>query len=163
MNTYHNIRIAAAIIVRPDGKTLLVRKRGTTAFMQAGGKIEQDETPQTALCRELGEELGLDLVEDEAKYIGRFHAPAANEPGWTIEAEVFEVDVNGEIKNAAEIEEIIWVDPRLPNCLCLAPLTRDHILPLCARTNFKTSGYPGRKNPTLAIRHPSSVHRNTSE
>jgi len=34
------IRIAAAVLIGPDGRTLLVRKRGTEAFMQPGGKIE---------------------------------------------------------------------------------------------------------------------------
>jgi len=53
------IRIAAAVIVRPDGMTLLVRKRGTSAFMQPGGKIEPGETPEQALSRELSEEIGV--------------------------------------------------------------------------------------------------------
>jgi len=34
-----DLRIAAALLVREDGCTLLVRKRGTTSFMQPGGKI----------------------------------------------------------------------------------------------------------------------------
>lgn len=33
---------------------LVVRKRGTKTFMQAGGKIEAAETPYDALARELG-------------------------------------------------------------------------------------------------------------
>ena len=39
------IRIAAALLIGPDGRTLLVRKRGTEAFMQPGGKIEAHEQP----------------------------------------------------------------------------------------------------------------------
>ncbi|EPM86442.1 NUDIX hydrolase, partial [Pseudomonas syringae pv. actinidiae ICMP 18804] len=34
------INIAAALLIGADGRTLLVRKRGTQAFMQPGGKIE---------------------------------------------------------------------------------------------------------------------------
>ena len=55
------IHIAAALLVGPDGRTLLVRKAGTTAFMQPGGKIEPGETPEQALVREIAEELGLTL------------------------------------------------------------------------------------------------------
>lgn len=34
------IRIAAALLVRNDGRTLLVRKRGSASFIQPGGKID---------------------------------------------------------------------------------------------------------------------------
>ena len=69
--TARTIRIAAAIIRDDGGRLLLVRKRGTKAFMQAGGKIEPGELPAAALARELREELG--IVVD---------AGAENEPRW---------------------------------------------------------------------------------
>ena len=47
------IRIAAALLIGSDGQTLLVRKRGTQAFMQPGGKIDAGEQPVEALAREL--------------------------------------------------------------------------------------------------------------
>ncbi|ANI79720.1 MULTISPECIES: NUDIX domain-containing protein [Sphingobium] len=52
------IRIAAALIDSDRGRMLLVRKAGTPWFMQAGGKIEESETPFPAPQRELLEELG---------------------------------------------------------------------------------------------------------
>ena len=39
------IRIVAAVVADERGRLLLVRKRGTTAFMQPGGKPEAGETP----------------------------------------------------------------------------------------------------------------------
>ena len=50
------LRIAAAMLVRADGRTLLVRKRHTTTFMQPGCKIDAGETAPLALVRELKEE-----------------------------------------------------------------------------------------------------------
>jgi 8-oxo-dGTP pyrophosphatase MutT (NUDIX family) len=50
-----SIRIAAGLIVDHAGRVLLVRKRGTQTFMQAGGKIEPHESPVEALARELEE------------------------------------------------------------------------------------------------------------
>ena len=61
------ITIAAALLIAPDGKTLLVRKRGTQAFMQPGGKIEPGEAAAMALARELKEELGLSLIRNRPR------------------------------------------------------------------------------------------------
>jgi 8-oxo-dGTP pyrophosphatase MutT (NUDIX family) len=136
------IRIAAAIVNRADGMTLLVRKRGTAAFMQPGGKIERDEEPVLALCRELAEELGLSPDPAETEYLGRYSAPAAHEPGCMVEADIFRVDVKAPVTPAAEIEEIAWVDPKHPGALALAPLTREQVLPLLtssAQSSGKTN------------------------
>src|SRR5476649_797024 len=85
------IRIAAALLIGSDGQTLLVRKRGTQAFMQPGGKIDAGEQPAEALARELHEELGLRIDPVAAVYLGQFSAPAANEPGFVVQAELFQV------------------------------------------------------------------------
>ncbi|MFJ2320360.1 NUDIX domain-containing protein [Pseudomonas sp. NPDC087817] len=123
------IRIAAALLVRADGQTLLVRKRGTTAFMQPGGKIEAHELPVHALARELEEELGLAIDPAQAAFLGQFSAPAANEPGFIVQAEIFQLSIDAEVSPAAEIEEVIWIDPTTDPAVVLAPLTRDLILP----------------------------------
>lgn len=123
------IRIAAAAILRADGATLLVRKRGTSAFMQPGGKIDGDETPVNALCRELFEELALSIRPEEAEYLGKFSAPAANEPGCLVIAEMFRIHLNDNVEAQAEIEEVRWVYPDSQNLIDLAPLTRDLVLP----------------------------------
>ncbi|AFJ54995.1 MAG: DNA mismatch repair protein MutT [Pseudomonadales bacterium RIFCSPLOWO2_12_60_38] len=124
------IRIAAAILIDQAGQTLLVRKRGTQAFMQPGGKIDAGEQPVQALARELYEELNLHIKVEDATYLGQFSAPAANEPGFTVQAELFQVQIDVAVMPAAEIEEIRWIDPSGDGGLQLAPLTRDTILPL---------------------------------
>jgi 8-oxo-dGTP pyrophosphatase MutT (NUDIX family) len=123
------IRIAAALLIGPDGRTLLVRKRGTQAFMQPGGKIEVHEQPVTALARELEEELGLRIDPAQATWLGKFCAPAANEPGFVVEAELFQLNISAHVAPAAEIEEVLWIDPAIDGDRVLAPLTRDLILP----------------------------------
>src|SRR4051812_7850723 len=85
------IRIAAALIDDGRGRILLVRKAGSRWFMLAGGKIEPGETPVSALRRELQEEIGLSIEEGDARYLGRFTAPAANEPDYIVEADIFHV------------------------------------------------------------------------
>lgn len=120
------IRIAAAVIRDGHGNILLVRKRGTHAFMQPGGKIEADEQPVNALARELLEELGITM--SRSSYIGRFSAPAANEPDAEVCAELFEVETEQEPVPGAEIEEMIWLAPDRHESIRLAPLSRDIVL-----------------------------------
>jgi 8-oxo-dGTP pyrophosphatase MutT (NUDIX family) len=122
------IRIAAAVIVDAEGRTLLVRKRGTRAFMQAGGKLSEGETAAMALEREIREELGCGVRL--CRPLGLARAAAAKEEGWTVEAELFAVELTGDVQPAAEIEEILWCEPAGAATLTLAPLTRDHVLSL---------------------------------
>jgi len=131
MSTIH---IAAALLLNAQGQTLLVRKRGTTAFMQPGGKIEAHELPVHALARELEEELGLQIDPPQATFLNSFSAPAANEPGFIVHAEIFQLTIDCDVCPAAEIEEVIWIDPATDPALELAPLTREHILPFYRRS-----------------------------
>jgi 8-oxo-dGTP diphosphatase len=124
------IRIAAALIDDDAGRLLLVRKAGTPWFMQAGGKIEDGESALAALRRELCEEIGLSLIDKDTRYVGRFSASAANEPNHIVEAEVFHVRVQHDPVTRSEIEEAVWVSPSMAETMPLAPLTRNHILPL---------------------------------
>ena len=124
------LRVAAAIISDADGRTLLVRKRGSSTFMQAGGKIERGESAVDALSRELLEEVGLELDLGATEYLGSFRADAANEPGTVIRAEVFALTTTADLVASDEIEELMWIDTDEPAGVQLAPLTRDTILPL---------------------------------
>jgi 8-oxo-dGTP diphosphatase len=124
------ISVVAALVRDDSGRVLLVRKRGTAAFMQPGGKRDAGECDVAALSRELTEELGCYLVENSARSLGLFECVSANEPGFRVRAAVYAVDVEGAIAPKAEIEEVVWVDPHAPPDLHFAPLTRDHVLPL---------------------------------
>lgn len=100
--------------------------------MQPGGKIEPGEAPDAALVRELREELGLEVDAGRLTPLGRFNAPAANELGRIVEADLYRLVVAEEVRPAAEIEEIAWIEPSETSDRILAPLTRDHVLPLHA-------------------------------
>ena len=127
------VRIVAAVIRDTTGRVLLVRKRGSDTFIQPGGKREAGETALDTLARELSEELGVTLQPDSALALGHFSDAAVHETGYQVEAEVFACAVEGMPQASAEIEALTWVDPSaLPPALCIAPLSRNHILPRVA-------------------------------
>jgi len=125
------IRIVAAVITDTAGRVLLVRKRGTTAYMQPGGKPEVSETPIEALSRELLEELGCTIAPKVSR-LGIFSAPAANEPDTIVEADLYRVELIGLPRPMEEIAELRWIDPLHPGGVVIAPLTRDCVLPALA-------------------------------
>jgi len=91
------IKVVAALIRDGAGRVLLVRKRGTSAFMQPGGKHDPGEDDIAALSREIAEELGCRVVRDSIRPLGAFDAPAANEPGWRVQASLYGIEVIGDI------------------------------------------------------------------
>lgn len=128
--TPRSIHVSAAVIVNDRDELLLVRKAGTTAFMQPGGKPEAGETPSETLSRELLEELGIAVEEGELRALGSFTAAAANEPGFLVVADVFVADIGGQVPEiGAEIEELRWVTAADAERLEIAPLARDNFLP----------------------------------
>lgn len=124
------LRLAAAIVTDPAGRNLLVRKAGTSVFMQPGGKIEPGESALTALTRELSEELGIEIDQGETEYIGSFRAEAANEENTIVRAEVFYLSTAAPVAASGEIEELLWIEHVDDIAVEIAPLTRESLLPL---------------------------------
>lgn len=126
-----DIHVSAAIITDRDGRVLVVRKTGTTRFMQPGGKPELGETPARTLLRELEEELALRVPEEALHPLGTFVSAAANEPGHRVIAEAFSLAAEPhDVVVQAELAELRWITPDDVPGLPLAPLSTEHLLPL---------------------------------
>lgn len=114
-----------------DDRVLVVRKQGTTRFMQPGGKPEAGENPAQTLARELDEELGLKVDEAGLRPLGQFISAAANEPGHRVVADAFALTIDSDaVSVQAEIAELRWITPADIDSLPLAPLSVEHLLPL---------------------------------
>ena len=109
----------------------MVRKRGTSMWMNPGGKPEASETARECGAREVAEELGLHLDPARLIPLGEHRAQAANEPGFTVVSQCFRwPEAVSDAHAAAEIEALRWVTPEDLGDPTLAPLFVNAISPL---------------------------------
>lgn len=126
-----DIHVSAAVIVDEAGRVLVVRKQGTTMFMQPGGKPESGESAAQTLIREIEEELGVVLDEAALRPLGTFVSAAANEPGHRVVAEAFSTSIDpATVTVQAELAELRWITRADVGTLPLAPLSLEHLLPI---------------------------------
>ena len=94
-------RRRATLVMRRDGRILLVRDRGRSSYGLPGGGIEDGELPIVAAARELHEETGLEATS--IRYLFSF------EGKYNIHS-VYEVEADGEAAIRGEIDWYIWWD-----------------------------------------------------
>ncbi|MBF6672676.1 MULTISPECIES: NUDIX hydrolase [Glutamicibacter] len=125
-----NLTISAVCLINNQGQILLVRKRGTSKFMQPGGKPEFGESPLQTVIREIHEELGIQFAAEDLDFNGVWVGPAANEDQTSIHASLFTAHYDGTLSPLAELEELLWIMPEdAMKRDDLAPLLREHVLP----------------------------------
>lgn len=107
------IRVSAVLITDDDGRVLMVRKRGTSRFLNPGGKPEPGEEPAQCAARELAEETGIHIPAGDLIPLGQVREAAANEPGHVVVADIFRAPhpISVLPRPRAEIEEVRFVDP----------------------------------------------------
>ena len=92
-----------------DRKILSTRTRGRDTYYIPGGKREGRETDHQALIREINEELSIDLMPEGIAFVGTFEGQAHGKPeGVLVRMTCYQGPYLGEIRAAAEIEEVVW-------------------------------------------------------
>lgn len=122
------VPIVAGVIRDQRGRILLVRKAGTDAYIQPGGKPKPGEDPLDTLDREIFEELGCRIDRESAEHFQTAIAPAAFEPGNMVKAELYRVSLIGAPEPRGEIDALIWMPIDNPGGVLLAPLTQAGVL-----------------------------------
>ena len=91
-------------------KILSTKSFGKNKYYIPGGKRENYETDQQALCREIKEELSVELNSDTLKFIGVFQAQAHGHSADTlVKMTCYSASYTGVLKADSEIEEIVWL------------------------------------------------------
>ncbi len=97
-------RIAGIII--EDNRLLMLIGKGYKELWTPGGKVNEGETDEECLKRELQEELGVELLE--FKFFKEYHNESFYNPSSPIIERNYIIKIKGEIKPDSEIESIVW-------------------------------------------------------
>lgn len=93
-----------------DGCILSTKSFGKDKYYIPGGKREKDETDEEALCREIKEELCVNLIAETMHKIGVFTAQAHGHPeGTMVQMTCYTANYNGTLKPASEIQKLGWL------------------------------------------------------
>ena len=99
----HLIDKLAWIIIK-DNKLLVVRSHNKNLYYIPGGKRDPGENDQQALCREIHEELSVDLKVKTIQQMGIYKAQAdGKNDGVEVQLSCYFADYQGALKPAAEI------------------------------------------------------------
>lgn len=97
----------AGLLIIQNNKLLLAFSKNKQCFYLPGGKIDDGETPATALCREIAEELNISLAGDDLIYYTHISAPAYGEKeGVIMEQDCFIIHRKLKPEAASEIGEL---------------------------------------------------------
>ncbi|NML39595.1 NUDIX domain-containing protein [Chitinophaga sp. G-6-1-13] len=93
-----------------DKSILSTKSFGKQKYYIPGGKREQGENDEQALCREIQEELSVELEAETLKFVGTFEAQADSHPdGVYVKMTCYMANYKGALKESAEIENFKWL------------------------------------------------------
>jgi len=110
MNNTHTLTTAGLVVVK-DRKLLLAFSNNKKAFYLPGGKTDEGETTETALLREISEEVNITLDRGKVRFYTHITAPAFGEQtGIVMEQDCFLYDLQERPQPAAEIGDLRYFD-----------------------------------------------------
>ncbi len=106
-------KIALAVI--KDKKVLMARSRkNSSVFYMLAGKIEEDETDEECLVREIKEEADVGIAKDSLEFLGVFSANAHDKADTIIVIRLYKGELRSAPVASSEVAEIAYFDSSMP-------------------------------------------------
>ena len=127
----------SALAVIQDSKLLVVRPHSSQFLLMPGGKPEADESSESALKREIMEELSCSIDEKTIKFLGIFEDAAAGGNNSRVKIDLFSGRLKGAPKPSAEIEELVWISAaEVATNSQISQIIRNKIVPFLVGKNM---------------------------
>ncbi len=124
MKTYRKY----ALCIIKENRLLVQEEIGEKYYLLPGGRAEAEEGAIQALCREVREELGIELELSTLNFLGKFEDVAAGSEDDRVQVELYQGEFQGKLTPSSEVKKLIWFDKN-DDREKLAPVTRNKILP----------------------------------
>ncbi len=125
-----NTIIKSGGILIKNRMIMLERHGNNDVFIIPGGKLEDNESIQEALVRELMEEFRITVSPDHLDELGIFESQAVHSPSKKVRLSAFLVkEWSGNITLNDGIQEIIWINSKNSGDYKISPIAKE-ILPL---------------------------------
>lgn len=106
----------------------MVKKYDEPHFIMPGGRIQEGETKEQTLRRELREELDVELKS--MKFFKTWEAKHFKDKNKIVKMETYFAEIKGKPKAASEINEIGWIDSSYKNKgVKVASINEDFLIP----------------------------------
>ncbi|MCJ8338755.1 MAG: NUDIX domain-containing protein [Pseudomonadales bacterium] len=110
---------SVAWVYQQNDEVLCVKTRGKDKFFIPGGKLNHKESNESALQREILEELSVTLSSESIKHLVTIQELAYGLDNTLVNMHCFTADFQGEIQTNSEIEIAMWIG--LDNIALCAP------------------------------------------
>mgnify|MGYP000546874188 CR=1 FL=1 len=137
---------SVAWVYQQDEKILCVKTRGKDKFFIPGGKLNHNESNESALQREILEELSVSLSKQSLKHLVTIKETAYGLENTLVNMHCFTADYQGKIHINSEIETSMWIG--LDNIALCAPAAQRVLEQVLKKNALDTS------NSDLAAEQP---------
>jgi len=120
---------SVAWVYQQDEKILCVKTRGKKKFFIPGGKLNQNESNESALQREIFEELSVTLSPESITHLVTIKELAYGLDNTLVNMHCFTADYQGEMQINSEIETSKWIGmDNIELCAPAAQRVLEHVL-----------------------------------
>lgn len=129
--------IKCAAVIISDGKYLILKDEKDSFWKNVGGKIEEGESREACLKREVREELGVEVVGEPEYYFSTPITETESEPKRTLVIHLYRTQIIGEPK-LVESSIIHWLSKEEfeKEEIVLASQIKEYIVPRLIKDNL---------------------------